>query len=37
LLYVVQNNRGCGTQYQTSSPAVENLIRLDGSLDGLDH
>ena len=37
LLNIVQNNRGCGTEDQTSGSTVEDLIRLNWSLDGLDH
>ena len=37
LLDIVQNDRSCGAEDQTSSPTVEDLIRLNRSLDGLDH
>ena len=37
LLNIVQNDRGCRAEDQASGSTVEDFIRLNRSLDGLDH
>jgi hypothetical protein len=36
LLDIVKDNRGGGTEYETSCTTVEYLIRLHGGFDGFD-
>lgn len=37
LLDIVQNDRSRGAEDQTSGSTVEDLVRLNRGLDGLDH
>ena len=37
LLDIVQDDRGCGAEDQAGSSTIEDFIRLNRSLDGLDH